>query len=109
LTLLKVIDGSRDDEQEMLASFRHLQIRGEWFSPGQDLLDLINKSESHAPNKPESSGARMRKAGFKPVQLWLTAEQHEQVQQAAELEQRHMTQFFIFHGDEAAKAILQDA
>lgn len=58
--------------------------------------------------KQSSSGSRMRKAGYKPVQLWLTEEQHQQIFAAAEGEGRKATQFLIFHGVKAAKTILRN-
>jgi hypothetical protein len=41
LTLLAHIDGGQDVEQDLHERFAHLRLRGEWFSPGPDLLEYI--------------------------------------------------------------------
>lgn len=39
--ILATTDGGRAEEREMHARFDHLRRRGEWFEPGDDLLDYI--------------------------------------------------------------------
>lgn len=60
-----------------------------------------------AKKKYESSSVRMRKAGYKPMLLWLTAEQHEKVFRAAKIDGRKPTQAMIFHGLKALENILE--
>lgn len=39
--LLATVDGGRTVEREMHDRFDHLRVAGEWFSPGDDLLEFI--------------------------------------------------------------------
>lgn len=41
LELLAVIHGGEDLERSLHQRFQHLRLRGEWFSPGADLVDFI--------------------------------------------------------------------
>ena len=41
LALLKAVHGDVGGEKRLHAQFAHLRIRGEWFEPGDDLLDYI--------------------------------------------------------------------
>lgn len=43
LTLLGVQHGVKADEIDLHRRFRSLRLKGEWFQPGQDLLDYINQ------------------------------------------------------------------
>ena len=49
-TLLGQIDGKRDKELELHRQFAHLRIEGEWFKPGDDLLDFIRTQASPLPS-----------------------------------------------------------
>ena len=55
---------------------------------------------------PISGGARLMAAGYKPVILGLTPDQHEKIQAAALADNRKMTQFLVHHGIRAAEKIL---
>jgi hypothetical protein len=51
-----------------------------------------------------SGSAKMTALGKKPVLLWLTPEQLDQVRRAAALSMRPVTQFVLFHAVQAAGA-----
>lgn len=53
-----------------------------------------------------SGGSRLVASGKKPVLLGLTPEDHAKASEAAQLERRPLTQFFIHHGLVAAEKIL---
>jgi hypothetical protein len=57
--------------------------------------------------KSKSGGTKMQAAGYKPVQLWLTLEQHKKLFAAASADGRPATQFLLFHGLKAAETILR--
>ena len=44
LRCLGTIEGTKDTERELHIQFNHLNIRGEWFTPSQELVDLIRDS-----------------------------------------------------------------
>ena len=57
LTVLAVLPGA-DREAELHQRFRHLNVRGEWFRPGPDLLafvDQVNGGEATGPLAEEAS------------------------------------------------------
>lgn len=43
LRLLAAVDGNRDSEAWLHYQFYHLHIRGEWFHPAPELLEMIKK------------------------------------------------------------------
>ena len=57
----------------------------------------------------ETGGKRMVKLGYKPSQLWYTAEEYDLVHAAAVLDARPMTQFAIRAAVAAAKQMLKQA
>jgi len=44
LKLLWVTDGDQETEQDIHESLKHEHIRGEWFRPGKDVLNIIHHS-----------------------------------------------------------------
>ena len=46
LRLIAVIDGDRRDEKELHRRFEHHRQHGEWFSPGDDLMNYISTSQN---------------------------------------------------------------
>lgn len=46
LILLAVIDGDREVERGLHQRFSHLNIIGEWFRPGNSLMDFIEGTSS---------------------------------------------------------------
>ena len=50
LVLLGEIPGSLKKEHEIQRRFSHLRIRGEWFHPGQELLDYIQSNIDEVKN-----------------------------------------------------------
>ena len=57
----------------------------------------------------ETGGKRMAKLGYKPSQLWYTAEEYQLVQAAAIIDRRPMTQFAILATVAEAKRVLKNA
>ena len=43
LTILAVVDGGHPEEASLHSRFSHLRSEGEWFHPGDDLLEFISK------------------------------------------------------------------
>ncbi len=52
LKLLHCIDGGKDTEREIHFRFAHRRLRGEWFIPGEDLLDFCGVVRK--TNKPKN-------------------------------------------------------
>ena len=48
LVLLKTIEGDKTNEQQLHQRFIHLRLNGEWFSPGEDLLEFIRGGTSNS-------------------------------------------------------------
>ncbi len=55
--------------------------------------------------KQASGGARLVASGKRPVTLGLRAVDYDLLKLAAEKENRHLTQFLIYHGLKAAKKL----
>lgn len=55
LRILGVIPGEMALESEIHKKFEHLKIKGEWFKPGQDLLDFIANNVQDIPNLEKAS------------------------------------------------------
>jgi uncharacterized protein (DUF1778 family) len=58
--------------------------------------------------KKKTGGARMHERGRRPSQLWYTPEDYDQVQRAARLVRRPMTQFAIMAALAEAKKVLDE-
>lgn len=58
--------------------------------------------------KRESPGIRMKRAGYKPVQLWLTGGQYDDAFEAAEYMGLPLTQVFIRGGLKLAEKKLSE-
>jgi hypothetical protein len=56
-----------------------------------------------AENKRPSSAARMRAAGKRPVQLWLTQDEHEEMQKSAWRDGLSLAEFLRAGGLERAR------
>lgn len=52
LILLGTIPGSREEEHVVQSMFKHLQMEGEWFRPGEDLLAFIRDHSGPGPREP---------------------------------------------------------
>jgi hypothetical protein len=66
--LLGSIPGGRREEKEAHSLFAHLRVRGEWFSPGEDLLLYIKThAQEHEPdsNGEVLFGVRLPKSWFR--------------------------------------------
>jgi hypothetical protein len=50
LKLLGTIKGDKETEIRLHFDFRHLNIRGEWFRPGLELVDFIHRSTTAMAN-----------------------------------------------------------
>jgi hypothetical protein len=77
LRVLAVTDGGAEHEKQLHARFGHLAIEGEWFEPGSDLLDFINR-EGHTwdgtdelPPRPPKRAPLFTLKGFEPERAWL--------------------------------------
>lgn len=51
ITLLLMIDGTSKEETAIHKQFKHLRIRGEWFTPGPELIEFINRLREEAFSK----------------------------------------------------------
>jgi len=58
--LIGAISGGREVEKKIHARFTHLRVDGEWFLPGEDLLEFIRtKAQNHVPDQ-KSSRVQLR-------------------------------------------------
>lgn len=66
---LRLLGTTRDPiwcEAELQQRFSHLRMRGEWFSPGEDLLAFVREHTSpHAPSSGSPPSPQRRKASSK--------------------------------------------
>ena len=53
--ILATEPGGRRDEEALHARFCHLRLHGEWFSPGPDLIEYINRLRAKTGGKPISA------------------------------------------------------
>ena len=65
LSLLHDMPGKFEDEYMIQQSFSHLHIRGEWFRPGQDLLDYIEELRK-VPELPFKDTGRRLSTEYQP-------------------------------------------
>ena len=65
LSLLHNMPGKFEDEYKIQQRFSHLRIRGEWFRPGQDLLDYIEELRK-IPELPFKDTGRRLSTEFQP-------------------------------------------
>ena len=59
LSLLHDMPGKLEDEYRIQQRFNHLRIRGEWFRPGQDLLEYIEELRKIPELPCEDTGRRL--------------------------------------------------
>lgn len=59
------------------------------------------------PTTQASGGARLKAYGKRAVLLGIFHEEYAMIQEAAQIDGRPVTQFYMFHTREAAKAILK--
>jgi hypothetical protein len=45
ISLLGVIKGTKEEEKQLHSRFSHLRVRGEWFSPSEELLGFIKGAQ----------------------------------------------------------------
>jgi hypothetical protein len=87
LRILAVLDGGHDHETMIHKKFRHLRITGEWFEPGDDLLEFI----ADAGWRTDQQSARSIEDDIYSINEWI-ARHNKSVFSAHEI-RRHFPRF----------------